>query len=216
MIEYDIVSTGSKGNAIVINSGILIDCGVPFKKLRDCYKGLRLVLLTHIHSDHFNRTTIKRLAEERPTLRFGCCEWLVGDVLDCGVDKRNIDVYLMQGSDNNCFVYPEFCTIKIDKTVHNAENCAYHIWQGGESLFYATDTNSMNGIEAKNYNLYMIEANYNGAEILERIRRKQANGEYCHEHSVLKNHLSEEKALDWLYQNMGQNSQYIYMHEHEE
>ena len=30
--------TGSKGNAIVIEENILIDCGISFKKLKDYYK----------------------------------------------------------------------------------------------------------------------------------------------------------------------------------
>lgn len=49
-MEYDVISTGSHGNAVVINREILIDIGVPFKSLKDVYKGLKLVLLTHIHS----------------------------------------------------------------------------------------------------------------------------------------------------------------------
>ena len=89
---YDIISTGSKGNAVVINDKILIDCGVPFKKLSRVYESLSIVLLTHKHTDHFNKRTIKKLAEERPTLRFACGKWLVPDVVKCGVKKRNIDV----------------------------------------------------------------------------------------------------------------------------
>lgn len=209
MIDFDVISTGSKGNAVVINKAILIDCGVPFRALKDVYRGLQLVLLTHIHGDHFNRRTIKKLAQERPALRFGCCDWLAGDLLD-SVEPKNIDVYTPGG----CFVYRDFCTIKPEKTIHNVENCAYHIWRGKESLFYVTDTNSLNGIEVKGYDLYMIEANYTEAEIVERIRRKQDAGEYCHEWDVLQNHLSKEKADDWLYRNMGPNSRYVYLHEH--
>ena len=46
MIRYSIIATGSKGNAVKIDD-ILIDCGVSFKKLKDVYKHIRLVLLTH-------------------------------------------------------------------------------------------------------------------------------------------------------------------------
>lgn len=53
-MTYNIISTGSKGNAVVINDRILIDIGVPFKALEPVKKDLRLVLLTHQHSDHFN------------------------------------------------------------------------------------------------------------------------------------------------------------------
>ena len=56
-MNYNIISTGSQGNAIVLNNIILLDCGVPFRDLKDVYKGLKIVLLTHIHGDHFNKTT---------------------------------------------------------------------------------------------------------------------------------------------------------------
>ena len=75
MVKYNIISTGSDGNATILEDFVLIDCGVPYKALEPYVTKLKLVLLTHIHSDHFQKRTIKRLAEERPTLRFGCCGW---------------------------------------------------------------------------------------------------------------------------------------------
>ena len=92
MIRYNIIATGSKGNAVKIDD-ILIDCGVSFKKLKDVYKHIRLVLLTHEHSDHFRPSTIRKLAAERPTLRFGCCRWMVPKLIECGVSPTQIDVY---------------------------------------------------------------------------------------------------------------------------
>lgn len=210
MIEYNIISTGSKGNAVVINKCIMIDCGVPFKALKDVYRSLGLVLLTHRHVDHFNWRTIKMLAQERPMLRFGCPEWLAASLLDL-VCPKQIDIYDMSKG-----VTYDFIEIKPVPLIHNVPNCGYKIKISGEMLFYATDTNSLDGIEIPCYDLYMIEANYNEAEITERIRLKQEAGEYCHEWDVLKNHLSKEKADDWLYRNMGASSQYVYLHSHRE
>ena len=39
-MRYNIIATGSKGNAVVINDVILIDCGVPFKLLEPVKKVL--------------------------------------------------------------------------------------------------------------------------------------------------------------------------------
>ena len=94
-MNYNIISTGSQGNAVVLNDIILIDCGVTFKALKSVYKDIKLVLLTHIHIDHFNKTTIRTLAKERPTLRFACCKWLVADLLECDVPKSNIPCTLI-------------------------------------------------------------------------------------------------------------------------
>lgn len=101
---YDILATGSSGNAVVINGEILIDCGVPMKKLRESgyIKSLNLVLLTHSHGDHFNPATVRALHQERPALRWGCCEWMVwedrekkvpGPLLKTGVQP--VCIYLM-------------------------------------------------------------------------------------------------------------------------
>lgn len=208
-MKFEIIETGSKGNAVVFNSIILIDCGVPFKRIINYYKNLQLILLTHIHGDHFNKATIKRLAQERPTLRFGCGEWLVKSLVDIGINKSNIDIYQM----DTIYDYKVF-RLKPFYLIHNVPTCGYKIDIEDKKIIYATDTNTMNHIEAKDYDYYFIEANYTEDEIKERIKTKQQNGVFTYELDVLKNHLSKEKCDNWLYKNMGNRSQYIYMHGH--
>lgn len=210
-MNYNIISTGSKGNALVINKKILIDCGVTFAKLKDFYKSFQLVLLTHIHSDHFNKSTIKKLAQLRPTLRFGCCEWLVEELVNCGVNKKNIDVLKI----GKWYEYYDF-TVSPVILYHNVEQCGYRLYIDHQKIFYATDTNSLDGIYAKNYDYYFVEANYEEEEIKERIKAKEMLGIYSYEKDVIKNHLSKQKCDNFLYENMGENSKYIYMHQHEE
>lgn len=210
--KYNIISTGSQGNAVIVNDFVLIDCGVPFKDLKPYYKGLKIVLLTHIHGDHFNKTTIKTLARERPTLRFACGRWLVEAVVNCGVSKKNIDILEF----DTMYGYG-LCNIIPVPLVHNVPNCGWkiHFAEGGK-MIYCTDTNNLNGIVAKNYDLYMIEANYEDDLIQEKIRQKKENGEYAYECQVIKNHLSKAKCDDFIYKNIGPNGTYIYMHLHQE
>lgn len=209
MIEYKIISTGSLGNAVVLSDSVLVDCGIPYKLLMPYVAKLKLVLLTHIHSDHFNKLTIKRLSQERPGLRFGCCRWLVQPLTAAGVPVRQIDVFdiAMQ------YDYG-FCKITPVMLKHNVPNCGYKLHFPNAKVLYATDTNSMNGITAPDYDLYLVEANYDDDEIKERIADKKANGEYPYELHVLQNHLSVKKCNDFLYANMGPNSVYVYMHGH--
>ena len=81
-------------------------------------------------------------------------------------------------------------------------------------MFYATDTATMDGIEAKGYDLYMIEANHVKAELEARRDAKVAAGEYAYEFNAARNHMSQEQAEDWLYQQMGPNSRYVFLHQH--
>ena len=209
-MTYNIISTGSQGNAVIINNEILIDCGVPFKDIKPCIQGLKLVLLTHEHGDHFCPSTIKKLAEKRPTLRFGCGKWLINKLIACGVPKWRIDVYSPNLTNN----YIGLGKISMVLLVHNVQNCGYKLNVNGEKILYATDTNDLNGIDAPNYDFYMIEANYEDEEIKARIAVKEANGQYAYEKEVLKNHLSKAKADDFIAKNAGANSRYIYLHGH--
>lgn len=208
-MNYEIIATGSSGNCVIVNGCIAVDMGVSFKALKGVYKGLKLVLLTHIHSDHFKKATVKRLAKERPSLRFACCEWLLDLTLACGVDKRNIDVLEI----GKKYDYKAFCVAPV-LLYHDVPNCGYRIYFGREKLFYATDTRTLNGITAKGYDLYMLESNYEKREIRERIENKQKQGLYAYEITVPDRHLSFEQANDFLLSNMGENSKYVFLHEH--
>lgn len=208
-MNYNIISTGSQGNAIVLNNIILLDCGVPFKELKKVYKDLRLVLLTHVHGDHFNKTTIRKLAAERPTLRFACCSWLVSELLQCGVSVHNIDSLEI----GRIYDYSAFKVSPV-KLYHDVDNAGWRVFMNAEKAIYMTDTVTLEGITAKDYDLYLVEANYITEELEERIRAKEASGEYVYEYRVKKVHLSKEKADEWLLENVGENSEAIYVHQH--
>lgn len=215
---YDILATGSSGNCVIINGEIAIDMGIPMKKLRESgyIKDLRLVLLTHAHGDHFNPATVRALHQERPALRWVCCEWMVPHLLEAGVSERVIDLL----TSNVASYYKNLQTFVTPVTLlHDVPNCGYkfRIFRPpGEKVFYATDTSTLDHIEAKNYDYYLIEANHTKAEIEARIADKQARGEFAYEVLAARNHLSQEQALDWLARNAGPNSKYVFLHQHME
>ena len=207
----NIIATGSSGNAVQVDGSLLLDCGVPFKALSGCFRDLKLILLTHVHSDHFNRATIKRLSGERPTVRFGCCEWLVEPLVACGVRPQNIDVY----EPLETYSYGDISVSPVP-LVHCVPNGGYKLKMAGKRILYATDTGSLDGIEAKGYDLYLIEANHTEQDIQERMERKLASGEFCYEYRAAVDHLSKEKADAFLAENAAVGSRYIYLHQHKE
>lgn len=215
-MTYNIIATGSTGNAVIINKSIMIDCGLPYKKIEPYAKDLKLVLLTHQHGDHFKFSTVSALHKRRPSLRWGCCEWMVAPLLEAGVDKREIDVIepTPPGGTSRAMCYRDIAIVSPVPVPHNVPNCGWKIYHGHESLFYCTDCSSLDGVFAENFDLYMIESNHRRAEIEERIAAKRAAGEFAYEVAAAQNHLSEEQALDWLAKNMGPNSRYCLLHQH--
>lgn len=209
MVPYHIISTGSQGNAVVINHGVLVDCGVSYKAIEPYVRELKLVLLTHIHSDHFRPSTLRRLADERPLLRFACCRWLVTDLVAAGVPSQNIDVL-----DTGIMYGYGICNVIPIPLVHNVPNCGYKIHFPIGKVFYATDTNNLNGIVARHYDLYMVEANYEDEIIKAKIAEKKAAGEYAYEVHAMRNHLSKAKCDDFIYRNIGPGGEYVYLHCH--
>ena len=151
------------------------------------------------------------MQEERPTLRFGCGKWLLPSVLACGVRKTKIDIYIPNTKNR----YSDDLQLIMIPLKHNVSNCGYKLYLNGEKIFYATDCNNLDGIDAPGYDYYMIEANYEDAEIQRRIEEKQASGQYCYEYDVLNNHLSKQKADAFIKANANENSKYIYLHGHE-
>jgi len=207
-MTYNIISTGSQGNAVVVNDTLLIDCGVSFKALEKVYKSLMLVLLTHEHSDHFNPTTLRMLAVQRPLLRFGCGGWLRWRLINAGIPSDRIDVY----REGLKYDYKAFAVSPI-KLYHDVPNFGYRLYLGNERALYATDTSTLDGIEAKNYDLYLVEANYSEDDLRYKIAEKEAAGEYVYEYRKARSHLSKESVDKWLANNMDyEKSDFVYLH----
>lgn len=204
-MTYKVISSGSHGNAILYDS-ILIDIGIPFNKIKPYINDIGLVLLTHEHLDHININTLKNLQFERPSLRIGCCNWM----LDYVEGLKNIDVFEV----GKYYNYDNF-TISPVLLYHDIPNCGYRISIDGFQIFHATDTAHLEGIEAHNYDLYAIEHNYNEDTINEIIDYKKKNGRFCHEIGAVNTHLSEQQAGNFIFNNVDPNHKYEVLMLHE-
>lgn len=201
---YNILSTGSKGNCIIYHNTIAVDMGVSYSMIKDYQNNLQVVLLTHSHSDHFNLSTIKKLAFERPTLRFACGEFLA----DFLKDIKNVDV--LEYSKMYDYGFFKISPIKL---YHDVPNFGYRIFKDGTKIIHATDTAHLDGITAKDYDLYAIESNYNEDTVFENIKRMQSKGEYAYQIGSVKTHLSEQQARDFIFKNRGEKSRVLRLHE---
>lgn len=210
-ITYNLLATGSTGNCLILNEFLALDLGVAFKKIKPYYKDLKLVFISHEHSDHLNKSCVKTLARERPTIRWAVGKWLVPILLECGVQKQNIDIIEAP----KIYDY-KICKISPIVLYHDCEIYGLRIFIGNEKAIFITDTCTVEGIVAKDYQWYFVEANYGEEEIQERIQEKQKNGQYCYELRTIKTHLSLEQASAFLLENMRKDSEYVFLHQHKE
>jgi len=199
-----VISSGSEGNAVIYNNAIMVDCGVTLKSLEAVKRSLKIVLLTHKHSDHLKIRTLQRLQAERPTLRVACGDFLLEE-LPC---IKNIDVLQV----GKIYDYGAFKVSPV-KLYHDVPNFGWRIFlNSGQKIFHATDTAHLEGISAKGYDLYAIEHNYCEEYIQQAIEEAQANGEYTHAYGNINTHLSIQQARAFIEANRKESSEVLELH----
>lgn len=201
---YQVLSSGSKGNCVLYHNSIAVDMGVAYQMIKPYQSQLQIVLLTHVHGDHLNLATIKKLAFERPTLRFACGEFLTEYLQNI----KNVDIL----ESGKIYDYGHFKVSPIT-LYHDVKNFGYRIFKEDHKTIHMTDTSHLDGISANNYDLYAIESNYNEDTIFESIKRKQDKGEFAYQTGAINSHLSEQQARDFIFKNKGENSKVLRLHE---
>ena len=209
---FNPIASSSSGNAYIYFDEILLDIGVPFSKIKPYIQKIKYILLTHQHSDHLNIGTLKKTIYENPKIRI-CCGWfLVEELLKNQIPSKNIFILQVDKS----YQIGDY-VIKPCMAVHDVPNFGYKLRYDkiGYKVFHISDTSEINHIEAKGYNLYCIEANYGtDEELLEKIKQDEENGVYSHYKRVLKTHLSQLDAINWLDKNNTNGGEYYFIHQH--
>lgn len=210
-MNYEIISTGSKGNCIILNNEFMLDCGVSYKSIKSHLKYIKYIFISHIHSDHFKASTIKKIAFEYPNIKFVVGYDLVTPLVVNGVAKKNIWFAEL----GKFYQIGKKYAIKLDFLYHDVPNYCIHIRDDEQKfrMIYATDTSRIDHIEAKDYDFALVEANYDTDEELDRrIAEYEERREFTHLKRVKETHLSQLKALNWLQANNIQNYEFIHQH----
>ena len=207
-MKYNIIGSSSKGNAIVLEDVFLLDCGVSYTKLKPYLKRIKLIFISHSHKDHLLPSSIRKIAYNYPTIIFAVgSEEVVKKLVECGVRKSNIFIL----KPNKWFDIG-ITKLKLEPLVHDTPNYAVSFDYQGKKCIYIVDTASVENIKAKDYDLYLIENNYQ-EEILEKHILECDNEDKLYYLNRVKNtHLSKSKCDDFLINNMGANSIYEYVH----
>jgi len=193
-MKIDVIDTGSSGNGFLIDDEILIDAGLPYSKLSKY--SIEVVLLTHIHGDHFRADTIRKLYVNNEDTVFVCGEFLFEHLHKVGIPKRNIFVVLP----NRVYGLEDYLVSAVE-LFHDVPNFGWRIIKNGHKHFHATDTAHLDGIEAKDYDTATIECNHDENKAIFIIEEAKKNGEFTHLKGAMNSHLSVQQALEFVEKN---------------
>ncbi len=211
-MKYEIIGSSSKGNCIVADDVLMLDCGVTYIKIKPYLKNIKLIFISHIHKDHLLPNTIQKIAYNKPTIKFVTGSKQVVRKLDeLGVNRDNI-IYLY----NNSWFDLGIIKLKLEPMRHDAENYGLHFKRNNKKGLYVVDTANIDNVNAKNYDLYLIENNYQ-TELLEKHIKECIDNNDTEKlyylNRVSKTHLSAEQCNTFLIENMSNESEFAYIHQ---
>lgn len=207
-MNYEIIGSSSKGNCIIVEDILMLDVGVSYSKIKKYLSKVKLIFISHVHQDHLLPSTIKKIAYNYPTIKFLTgSEVVVEKLVECGVNKKNIFV-LKSGK----WFDLGLLKVKLEEMYHDTPNYALKCEYKDKKLLYVVDTNRIDHIEAKGYDLFLIENNYREDILRKHIEECEDSNILYYLNRVPNTHLSSEQANSFLIENMSNNSTYEYIH----
>lgn len=209
-MKNNVIASSSAGNGILLENGILLDCGIPYSKIKPYLKNIKAIFISHLwlHLDHCKDSTIKKIAFEYPNIKFITNEVNTTHLVEIGVNKRNIFALKLEK-----WYDIGICKVRLDYLIHDKPNCSLKINQNGYKLIYIVDTSSVDHIEAKDYDFAYIEGNYlDDEELNKKIEQDKLNNKYSHYERVKRTHLSQLQALNFIQKNNIKNYEFIHQH----
>lgn len=186
MSDIEVLATGSKGNCYLLKSGearILLDCGIPFKRILELlnFELPKAIFLTHEHKDHSRAAS---------------------DFL-----KRGVDVFTTQGTaealnlekNHRLHIISRRNKFQIDnltaysfEAVHDAtEPVNFFVDDGEDLILYLTDTGNLVYVPFFATTKILLETNYSEEQL------KNSPIDEKQKQRIRENHLSIEQAKEY-------------------
>lgn len=210
-MNYNIIGSSSKGNCIIVKDILMLDVGVSYSKIKKYLNKIKLIFVSHIHKDHLLPNTIKHISFNFPNIKYVCgSEEVVKKLVECNVNKKNI--YVLK---NGIKYDLGLIKVRLIDLYHDVENYGLKWELNGKKGIYIVDTERIDHIVAQDYDLYLIENNYQEKLLQEHIDKaieEDNESKLFYLQRVPHTHLSNEQANSFLIENMGSNSTYEYIH----
>lgn len=174
--KVEILGTGSTGNAVLIDDKIMIDCGLGVNKLLPYLQDVRHLFITHRHSDHLNISVLKNIAKKvsESIIRFGL--HVNSDCYNM-IERKAPEIAEMIESER--LTSHSLLDLKIDGVeykietyplYHDVENQGFVITKNGKTLIHATDTSTMKDAPNWQFDVILVEGNYDESKLIEYLK----------------------------------------------
>lgn len=199
------ISSGSSaGNSYLYKDSLLIDVGVARVHIEQYLQKIKVIFISHSHQDHAKENTLKSIAvgskryKAYPKIKIVCGEWMKETLLSYGFLEKNI-IIMEQGKIYN------FGLFKLSSVVlyHDVPNYGLRfIDKDGFKGIYLSDTVHLDGIQAKDYDLMIVEYNHCAEEMDKHIQQQEDDGvDFIYEKGSRNSHLNFQKADEFINNN---------------
>lgn len=180
-INYEIIGSGSSGNSVIIEN-IMIDCGLPYKKLKDYLYDVDYLLITHTHQDHVKKSTYNAIVKDFPNI-------IIASNYEVA-RKYHVDEVMNEGNEYELGEY----VITPFSGPHDVLVYGYAFSIDDINIIYATDMNNYKRAPKIKYDLLFLEANHDEKK-LQAISKSNAKRQYGYDVvASAKRHCSRQKC----------------------
>lgn len=205
-LDYKILSSGSIGNAVRIRN-IMIDCGIPFSKMKEELYKCQYLLITHDHMDHVHPPTLARIVKEFPNIEI-YSTYKVARLNDAviAINTDYLPIELRKAG----------CKLWAIPVPHNTLCFGYVLSFDDMDIVYATDLKNTDDLErftensGFQYDYTFLEANYDDLKL--RMLGDSWHGQYNAYVDSSERHLSKDDSLRFYVKYKKEGGEYIELH----
>ena len=188
-LNYKIIGSGSSGNSVLIGN-VLMDCGLPFQRIKPYLKHVDYLIITHIHTDHLKLSTYNRIRKLYPRI-ITIGNWQVSQEVP-------IDIV----ANATVPIETEDYTFLPIEVPHDVLTYGYFWTSDDGNVLYCTDTydttSLADGIGKHKIDYLFLESNHDEKKI-EPIRNNSRQRYGYDAYSGAKRHLSTQQAKLFYY-----------------
>ena len=184
-LDYKVIATGSKGNAVRIEN-VLIDAGVPYAKLKDELRKVDTLFYSHFHGDHFKLSTLISIKKMYPHITVIANYEVAYKFPVTIISNENIPIKLKKGVEIIPF-----------KAIHDVA-CQGLVMMFHETrVIFCTDTASMENAPDGKFDYCFLESNHDADKVKMLMGKKNKYGYDVFQEA--QRHLSTQACKNFYY-----------------